>query len=399
MLGRTGRIRAKDGVSMAHTESRIIILAAGGTGGHIFPAEALAEELLARGFSPVLVTDHRFHQYNKHTGEGVLARIPIHTIRAGSPSGGIINRLRQIIGIVRGIFQARRLMQTLDPIAVVGFGGYPSFPTMVAAVWSKRVTIIHEQNSVLGRVNRLLAGRVKSIAATYDDTQHLPESAKERVTVTGNPVRAAVRALNHVEYPTLAEGGLMRILVTGGSQGASVFSEVVPPAMRLLSPEFRSRIRLDQQCRTNEIDGVRAQYTAMGMQVDLAPFFTDVAARLASTHLVICRAGASTVAELMAAGRPAVLVPLPQATDNHQYHNAQAIEDSGAGWVVTQDAFTPQSLAARIETLLIAPQRLGECAAAMHKLGKPDAAEKLAVLVLKTAGLSAKPAPEMESAA
>ena len=218
---------------MDMTNSRIIILAAGGTGGHIFPAEALAEVLLARGLEPVLVTDHRFYQYNKHPGQGTLGRIPIHTIRAGSFGGGLSSRLRSGVDILRGLGDARRLIRKLDPAAVVGFGGYPSFPTMMAAVWLNRVTIVHEQNSVLGKVNRALAKKVKRIAATYGDMQRLPAVAKDRITVTGNPVRAAVRALASAEYPMLAEGGMMRILVTGGSQGASVFGQVVPAVGRI----------------------------------------------------------------------------------------------------------------------------------------------------------------------
>ncbi len=365
---------------------RTIILAAGGTGGHIFPAEALAEVLLARGYQPVLITDHRFHQYHKGSSDSVLARIPIHTIHAGSLSGSPLTVLKNGIMLLRGVFEALAQIRKLDPVAVVGFGGYPSFPTMVAGVLLRRITVIHEQNSVLGKVNRLLAPYVKSIAATYSNMQQLPEAVASRVTVTGNPVRSAIRALSGLDYPALAEGGMMRILVTGGSQGASVFSEVLPAAMRLLSVELRARIRLDQQVRAGEIDAVRAQYEAMGMQVDLAPFFTDVAARLAAAHLVIARSGASTMAELMVAGRPAMLVPLPTATDNHQYYNAQSVEDSGAGWVIPQEAFTPQVLATRIETLLRTPQRLSEAAATMRGLAKPSAADELAGLVLAVSG-------------
>lgn len=368
--------------------SRIIVLAAGGTGGHIFPAEALAEEMLLRGYEPHLVTDHRFHQYNKNSGGGVLGRIPIHTITAGSLGGGLFSRIKNACGLVIGTIQAARVLRQLSPMAVVGFGGYPSFPTMFAAIIGGRCTVIHEQNSVLGRVNRLFGARVRLLATSYRDMRGTSSEMK-RVQFTGNPVRGAIRALAQVEYPALAGDGIMRVLVIGGSQGASVFSDVVPEAMAQLPANIRARIRLDQQCRAGEIDAVKAKYDALGMQVDLAPFFVDVAARLAAAHLVICRAGASTVAELMSAGRPAILVPLPQATDNHQYYNAQAIEDVGAGWVITQQAFTPETLASKLETLLLAPQRLGECAAAMHALGNPHAAATLADGVLQAAGVSA----------
>lgn len=371
-----------------HDKSRVIVLAAGGTGGHIFPAEALAEEMLLRGFTPHLITDHRFHQYNKNSADGVLGRIPIHTITAGSLGGGLASRLKNGIGLARGTLQARAHLKKLQPAAVVGFGGYPSFPTMFAAILRGDTTVIHEQNSVLGRVNRLFAGRVKTLATTYADTRGL--SGKSKTNVTGNPVRGAIRALAKVDYPELSNDGMLRVLVIGGSQGASVFSSVIPEAMKLLPQGVRNRIRLDQQCRAGEIEAVKKAYADLNMQVDLAPFFVDMAARLASAHLVVCRAGASTVAELMAAGRPAVLVPLPQATDNHQYYNAQAIEDVGAGWVISQDAFTPQVLASKIETLMLSPQRLSECAVAMRKLGRPDASAALADAVLIAAGI--KPA-------
>jgi UDP-N-acetylglucosamine--N-acetylmuramyl-(pentapeptide) pyrophosphoryl-undecaprenol N-acetylglucosamine transferase len=364
------------------SSSRTIILAAGGTGGHVFPAVALAEVLRARGFDPQLVTDHRFHQYNKASADGVLGQIPIHTIRAGSLGGGVIRKLRNTLGIGVGVLQATRLLRRLKPLAVVGFGGYPSFPTMVAAIATGQRTVIHEQNSVLGRVNRFLARRAKQVATSYQDTRMMPHGTLSRVVMTGNPVRAAVCAISQVEYPALAENGIMRVLVIGGSQGASIFSDVVPEAMKQLPADLRSRIRLDQQCREAEIESVREKYNAINMQVDLAPFFVDMAARLASAHLVISRAGASSVAELMVAGKPALLVPLPIATDNHQYYNAQAIEDTGAGWVVTQKAFTPESLAARIETLMRVPHRLSEAAAAMRKLANARAAEALADLII-----------------
>lgn len=362
--------------------SKTIILAAGGTGGHIFPAEALAEALLKRGYAPQLITDHRFHHYNKGSAQGVLGQIPIHTIRAGNLGGGPVAKLKGLLGIVQGVWQAGRLMRALKPIAVVGFGGYPSFPTMVAAVLQGQRTVLHEQNSVLGKVNRVLAARVERIATTYVDTQQVPDSAKDRVVRSGNPVRASLKALADTPYPALAEDGILRLLVIGGSQGASVFSEVVPAAMALLPEKLRQRIRLDQQCRAAELDAVRARYETLGMQVDLAPFFGDMAARLGSAHLVVSRAGASSVAELMVAGRPALLVPLPTATDNHQYFNAQAIEDTQAGWVVTQDAFTPEALAAKLESMLLLPRRLGELAANMAQLGTPDAADRLADIVL-----------------
>ena len=380
-------VKVPSGGSAAHAVASVgaqqpcALIMAGGTGGHIFPAVALAEVLAAQGYAPHLITDHRFHHYNKSSSDGVLGRIPIHTIRAGSRGGGPIKKVKNLLGISLGVLQAWMLLRRLKPQAVVGFGGYPSFPTMLAASMRGERTIIHEQNSVLGRVNRFLAKRVKVIATTYSDTRMMPQAAKAKVVMTGNPVRAAVTALAAVDYPVLSEGGMMRILVIGGSQGASVFSDVVPEAMKRLPADVRARIRLDQQCREVELSTVRERYTQIGMQVDLAPFFADVAARLASAHLVVSRAGASSVAELMVAGKPAILVPLPIATDNHQYYNAQAIEDTGAGWVVTQQAFTPESLASKIETLMRVPHRLSEAAAAMRSLAHTNAAQALAEVV------------------
>lgn len=365
------------------TAKQTVILAAGGTGGHIFPAAALAEVLRARGADVRLVTDARFHQYD-HTGN-VLTQIPVHTIRAGNIGGGILQKLLGVMSIAVGTVQAMCLMRRYRPIAVVGFGGYPSLPTMLAAILTGKRSIVHEQNSVLGRVNRLIATKVSVIATTYTHTLKMPATSRGRSVVhTGNPVRAAVAALANIAYPELQPNGLLRVLVLGGSQGASVFSTVLPAALALVPAELRARIRLDQQCRAAEIDTVRSQYAALGMQVDLAPFFADVAARLAAAHLVISRAGASSVAELMLAGKPALLVPLPGAMDNHQFYNAQAVEQAGAGWVVPQEQFTAQSLAIKLETLLRAPERLNDCAVAMRQLAVIGAAEKLADVVMES---------------
>lgn len=360
-----------------------IILAAGGTGGHIFPAEALAEVLTQRGENVLFVTDRRFKSYNSASYQGVIGRLPIHYIHAASFGGGFISKVKSACGIGIGVVQAMRILRRHKARVVVGFGGYPSFPTMLAASLLKIPTVIHEQNSVLGKANRFLATRVQTIATTYEPTQRMPKDIKAHVVWTGNPIRAAVKALSVVDYPALRGDGILKILVIGGSQGASVFSEVVPAAMTLLSPALRERIRIDQQCRAAELEKTREAYRAIGMQVDLAPFFTDVAQRLAGAHLVISRSGASTVAELTAAGRPAILVPYPKATDNHQYFNAQAVEDAGGGWVMAQEGFTPQALAARLQTYLTNPAVLPEAAAKMRTLGRPGAAEALADLVLK----------------
>jgi UDP-N-acetylglucosamine--N-acetylmuramyl-(pentapeptide) pyrophosphoryl-undecaprenol N-acetylglucosamine transferase len=366
--------------------SRTIVLASGGTGGHIFPAEALAEVLLTQGYRPVLMTDHRFFRYNRASSEGVLGSIPIRTIRSGAMRGGVVSQLLAAFSVAVGAVQAMRWLLKERPVAVVGFGGYPSFPTLIAAVLLRHKTILHEQNSVLGKANRLLAPYVTQIATSYRSTQLLPISACTKTECTGNPVRASIRALAKMAYPEPVADGLLRLLVIGGSQGASIFSEVLPQAFAALPPSLRARVRLDQQCRPREIEALKTRYQELGMQVDIAPFFADVAVRMAAAHLVISRAGASSVAELMVAGRPAIFVPLPSATDNHQYHNAEAIEDAGGGWVMTQQGFTPEALAARLETFLRVPQSLSSAAMAMRPLAQADAADRLAGLVLAVAG-------------
>lgn len=357
----------------------LIILAAGGTGGHIFPAEALAEVLLARGENVMLITDKRFNQFKS----GLLATLPRRTIRAGGSGKTLLHKASSAVNLVLGTIRARRILKQHKPRIVVGFGGYPSFPTVFAAASLGIPTIIHEQNSVLGRANRLLARRATMIAASFPDTLMIDESDKGKVTVTGNPVRASVRGLRDVPYPQLQQDGKLHVLVTGGSQGASVFSEVLPKAVALLPAHLRARLRIDQQCREIELAETRAAYAALGVNADLASFFVDIPARLASSHLVIARSGASTVFELAVAGRPAILVPLPTSMDNHQYYNANAFEEVGGGWVMLQEGFTAEALSARLEAFLTAPETLAKAAENAKKLGSFDAAQRLADLLLK----------------
>jgi UDP-N-acetylglucosamine--N-acetylmuramyl-(pentapeptide) pyrophosphoryl-undecaprenol N-acetylglucosamine transferase len=296
--------------------------------------------------------------------------------------------------LVIGIMQAKKILAELKPKAVVGFGGYPSFPTVYAATKLDIPTVIHEQNSVLGRANRLLAGRVGRIATSFPETLMLADKDRDKQVLTGNPVRTSIRALKDIPYPSVSQDGKMHILVTGGSQGASVFSKVVPGAIGKLPPALRSRVRVDQQCREMDLEDTRAAYQNFGVNADLASFFVDLPARLAASHLVIARSGASTLSEIGASGRPAILVPLPTAMDNHQYYNANALEEVGGGWVMTQDGFTIDSLAARLEAFLTAPATLAKAAENAKKLGSPDAAEKLAALVLAFASGEIASAPQ-----
>lgn len=364
-----------------NTTDRPVIIAAGGTGGHIFPAEALAEALLACGERVMLVTDRRFAKFN----HGVFTRVETHTVRASQPAPGIARKAAAAAGILLGVAQAALLLRKVKPKVVVGFGGYPSFPTMLAATRLGLPTLIHEQNSVLGRANRWLAPRTSRIAASFPHTLMIEPEDEPRLVVTGNPVRSGVRAVRDVPYATLSGNGTMQILITGGSQGAAVFSRIVPAAVAALPAALRSRIRIDQQCREADLDVTRVAYEQLGVSAQVSPFFTDIPARLAAAHLVISRSGASTVAEVSVAGRPAILVPYPHAMDNHQYFNANAFEDAGAGWVMPQDGFTATALSARLEAFMGLPATLTKAAAAARAMGRPDAASMLANVTLEMA--------------
>lgn len=361
----------------------LIILAAGGTGGHVFPAEALASELLDRGYRLGLITDKRGHAYG-----GALGKLETYRISAGGIAGrGVMGRLRGLLELGWGVLQARSLLKKLQPAAVVGFGGYASVPTMFAAVQTGIPTALHEQNAVLGRANRLLAPRVSRVAASYDHVKYLSAS-KGKLVHTGMPVRANIAALRDRPYVTPDIDGPVRLLVLGGSQGARILSEVVPAALAGLPEALRRRIEISQQCRPEDLEAVRAAYEGTGIQATLDSFFHDVPERLAQAHLVIARSGASTVAELTALGRPAILVPYPYAIDDHQTANAHAIDEAGGAWLMPQDAFTAEALAARLESVLSLPSTLAKAAACARAAGRPDAAARLADTVTGLLGAS-----------
>ncbi len=356
------------------TEPRLIALTAGGTGGHVFPAEALAQELLHRGYRLALITDHRGRSY-----AGTLGQLQTFRISAGGIAGlGLLGKLSSACALVAGLVQARRLLRALKPAAAVGFGGYAAFPTMFAAGRLGVPAVVHEQNAVLGRANRMLASRVARIATSFDQVRFLGASA-DRAVPTGMPVRPAVAAMRDVPYPALDQR--IRLLIIGGSQGARVLSEVVPAALARLPEALRARLDVSQQCRPEDIEGVRAAYAGTGIAATLQSFFDDVPQRLAAAHLVIARSGASTVAELTAVGRPAILVPYPHATDDHQTDNAKAVAASGAAWLMPQSEFTIENLAARLQTLLSQPEHLAAAAGCARAAGTPDAAIRLADLV------------------
>lgn len=359
--------------------SRHYVLAAGGTGGHMIPAHALAEELLLRGHRVALITDDRGARI-----PGLFDNVQVHVLPAGRLAGGPVGWLKAARSIMTGRAMALRLYETFLPSAVIGFGGYPAFPALLAARRDRIPTLLHEQNAVLGRVNRLMASRVDAIATAYESIQRLPAKAANKVHLVGNPVRDEVLALRDQPFPPLTEDGVFRLLVTGGSQGASILSEVVPEGLGLLPEHFRRRLQVTQQCRAEDIEQVRARYAALGIPADLATYIPDLPDRLAWSHLVIGRAGASTIAELTAAGRPAILVPLPSATDDHQTFNAREMAKAGGARMIAQSKFTAIELAKQMQKLGLEPEALATAAARARSIGRPDASKHLADLVERT---------------
>jgi UDP-N-acetylglucosamine--N-acetylmuramyl-(pentapeptide) pyrophosphoryl-undecaprenol N-acetylglucosamine transferase len=355
----------------------LVALAAGGTGGHVFPAQALAAELAQRGYRLVLITDRRGGAFG-----GFLSGIETYRIRAAGVAGKhLAALLLSGPNLAVGTVQARHLLKRLNPAVVIGFGGYASVPTMLAATFGGLRTAIHEQNAILGRANRLLASKADRVATSFVVSEGLPADAAGKVTHTGMPVRPAVAAMRASPYPGLAGDGPIELLVLGGSQGAQVFSDVVPEAVGRLANGLRRRLRVAQQCRCEDLEGARRRYADLSVEADLAAFFDDVPERLAQAHLLVARAGASTVAEITAVGRPAILVPYSFAVDDHQTANAHAMDEVGAGWLMPQEAFAPETLAARLSALFELPATLEKTAASARAAGRADAAARLADMI------------------
>lgn len=356
------------------TGKRHILLAAGGTGGHVFPAIAVAEELMKRGHIVSLATDAR----GTNLGN-TLPGVDVYRISASGVRGGLLDKVRGVLSIGVGILQARRLFRKLRPACVIGFGGYPSVPTMVAAASRGLPTIIHEQNAVLGRANRLVSKRVSVIASSFEQTAGIDAGSEDKVVVTGNPVRAAFSIARKQDYPQIGPNGEgVKILVLGGSQGARILSETVPRALAEMPDTLRRRFAITQQCRPEDIENVRRIYADANVSADLSTFFDDVPDRMAAAHVVITRAGASTVAELAETGRPAILVPYMHAMDDHQAANARAVEAKGAGWLIPQAGFTPEALTMRLESFVNLQNILLDAAQAAHDFGGQNAAAALA---------------------
>lgn len=356
--------------------SRHYVLAAGGTGGHLIPAFALATELERRGHHVALITDERGARL-----PGKPESLVAHVLPAGRIGKNPLHWPKGISAILEGRRMALRLFESFQPSAVVGFGGYPAFPALWAATSAGIPSVIHEQNAVLGRVNRFLASRVDAIATSYSQVDRLADKLAGKVQLVGNPVRAEVLALRDQPFPPFTADGLLRVLVTGGSQGANVLSEVVPDGLAMLPPALRGRLQVTQQCRPEDIEAVRARYAGHDIPAELGTYFENMAERLADAHLFIGRAGASTIAELTAVGRPAILVPLPIATDDHQAANTRDVARAGGARMIRQDQFTAAELAKQIQAIAMNPQTLGNAAHAAWNCGYPNAVRDLADLV------------------
>jgi UDP-N-acetylglucosamine--N-acetylmuramyl-(pentapeptide) pyrophosphoryl-undecaprenol N-acetylglucosamine transferase len=358
----------------------LVLLAAGGTGGHLFPAEALAIALDKRGITVELATDHRAAHYKFPARATYI--IPSATLRGRDP----ISLAKTATLLSLGSVKAWLLLGRVAPKAVVGFGGYPTVPPLLAAGWRKIPTVLHEQNGVMGRANAFLASRVTAIATGFRSLKNFNRHWQSKITFTGNPLRPQVIAAGKIPY-AVPEDGKLNLLVFGGSQGARVMSEIVPAAVAQLDASLGMRLNIVQQCRAEDLDEVRAIYARLGVAAEVASFFADLPARIAASHLVVSRSGASTVAELSAIGRPAILIPLPQALDQDQLANAGTLEAAGGAIRIEQRDFTAERLAGEITVLSDDPARLARMAQGAKSCGTTDAAERLADLVIKVAGI------------
>lgn len=360
---------------------KVAVVAAGGTGGHLFPAQALAEALIVRGWTIVLASDERVAGLAQDFPAERRIGLSAATYRPGDPIG----MLRAGIAVLHGASQARAAYRDIGPNVVVGFGGYPSAPALVGAILDRRPTVIHEQNAVMGRANRMLASHVRTVACAFPTLLKAPGQVAEKAYRVGNPVRPPIRALADLPYDPPVDGGPIRLLVTGGSQGARLLSELVPEAIAALPEDLRSRLKVQQQTRKESMDGARRIYANAMVEAEIAPFFRDMASRLAAAHLVIGRSGAGSVCEFAVAGKPAILVPLAIAIDDDQGQNAKLLADVGGAEIARESQLTVQSLAGALEKLLTNPARLARMAAASRSVAIPDAAERLADVVEQTA--------------
>lgn len=375
-----------DDFTLADTplDGQCIALTSGGTGGHMFPAVSLARALVRRGATVVFFTDARAARYTENVDGVTTILLP-----AGGIAGkGLRGRLTGMVRLALGTWQARRHLKKIRPAAVIGFGGYASIPATVAAKGLHIPLAIHEQNAVLGRANRVVAGAAARIATSFRDVRMINDADKPRVVWTGNPVRQEIAALASTPYDAPTADGPVNVLITGGSQGARVLSEILPNAIIALPDALKSRLHITQQARAEDLDQVAKTYEGSGIDVTLKPFFDDIAQRLRDAHLVIARSGASTVAELTIAGRPSLLCPLPHAIDDHQRYNAEQVEQAGGAWMLSQERFTVEIVSERLTKLLTGPAALARAAEGARSAARTNAAERLADMVLDLLGLN-----------
>jgi UDP-N-acetylglucosamine--N-acetylmuramyl-(pentapeptide) pyrophosphoryl-undecaprenol N-acetylglucosamine transferase len=349
------------------------MVVAGGTGGHLFPAQALANELIKRGHTVHLVTDKRANNFADDFPAEKVHVVPSATPKLRNP----LQTAEACLTILQGIAKSGRIFKKEQPDAVIGFGGYPTFPPLIAASLRGIPSILHEQNAVLGRANRATARFADKIALSFPETKYA-DKYQNKCQLTGNPIREMVLKVADTPYPALDDEGPINLLVTGGSQGAQIFSDILPGAMMNMPDQLRNRIRLVQQCREDDLKRATSVYAESRLNVELAPFFKDLPRRIANAHLVICRAGASTIAEIAAIGRPAIYVPLPNSLDQDQLNNARNIEAVNGGWILQQDTLSPHSLATELTKILADPATLQKTAENAKKAGRASAVLKLA---------------------
>ncbi len=372
-----------------------VLLAAGGTGGHLFPAFALTEELKRRDVDVHIVTDGRVDEMIGNSPADQMHVVPSATMKGKNP----IALLKTALTLGRGVMAARRLLKQIKPDFVLGFGGYPTFPPLIAAGQLGIKTGLHDQNAVMGRANKMLANRVDVIATSFREVKYLPETCEHKVRLTGNPVRGKVLAVKDVPYPKLdlqlmvgdtseingtSGAEKFKILIFGGSQGARFFSDFFPTALAELDEDLRTKLSVVQQCRAEDLDRVRALYQYSDIDAKCEAFFDDLPREMSASHLVISRSGASTVAELAVCGRPAIMVPLPHALDNDQLLNGKMLEKAGAGWILEQKNITMAGFHRQLNEFMLEPSLLQMAANAAKSVGKANAVVELADLVIES---------------
>lgn len=360
------------------SKTKLVILTAGGTGGHVYPADALAQELSARGYRLMLVTDTRgLNNYH-----GKLGEIENRAVLSGALVGkSKWFKIKSLFKVACGILQSMYIIARNRPSCVVGFGGYASFPCSIAAILLGTDLVIHEQNSVMSRTNRFLAKYATMVATSFPKTKYAPQG--KRSVLTGMPVRGSISDLFTISYRPSWEDQPFNLLVLGGSQGAKIFGEVIPEAIKQLPEKLQKRINLIQQCRADDIESLKEKYANLKCQTEISHFFNNMPELYSTCHLIISRAGASSVSEIAAAGIPSILIPLPTAADDHQTSNAAEFKTKQGGIVIAQKDLTAQSLAKKLIDLIENPEKLAELSENTKKFAVTDADKRLADLVEK----------------